>query len=181
MQSNSELSKKDEQSVADLLEYNRSNNWPDVSPQHKVLVHEYSICGDLGAAAKAANMSRPLASRTLRDNLVRSYLDDIHADSRQDSIITRQFVELQYLEYLDQVNGDVEVPVVTRDGDVIMAKKFDSTGKLGALRDMAKFSGMEKNVGSSSGGVVVQFDFSAFGVQREVGVTIENGSDSPTE
>lgn len=179
--SNSELSSFVGSDVAQSLESNKSNGWMDVRPQHKVLVHEYAIAGSLKDAAAKAGLTTGTASRVLRDPLVRGYLEHLQEHMREESILTRQFVELQYLEYLDQVNGDVEVPMVDRDGNPIMAKKFDSTGKLGALRDMAKFSGMEKNVGSSAGGVTVNFDLSAFGAEKEVGVTIEHGSDNATE
>jgi len=179
VQNSSELSKDVKPSVESLLDYNKQNGWPDVKSQHKVIVHEYAVAGNVSDAAKAGKVTKATVSKILRDPIVRGYLDFIWEDHRLDSILTRQFVELQYLDFLDQVNGDTEVPIVTKEGDSMMAKKFDATGKLGVLRDMSKFAGMEDKSGNSLGGVSVNIDLSAFGAEKEVGVTIDGGDNTP--
>lgn len=164
--------------ISAALEYNRQNNWPDVSDKAKVFVHEYSICGDMKAARRRVGVSMAVGSRLLRDPLVRGYLDDLLEDCRKDSVITREFVELQWLETLEQVNGDTEVAGVTRDGEEYMARVYNANGKISVLKEMGRVIGMTET--KAVGGVSVNIDLSSFtgrGEEEETGVVI----DYPTE
>jgi hypothetical protein len=157
------------------LESNRSNNWPDIPERTKVFAYEYSIAGNFRAACKRVGIGREHGLRLLRDPLVDEFLADLRRDLAETTIITREFLELEYLTTLEQMNGDVDVANVTKDGDVVMAPRFNGTGKVAVLRDMAKFIGVAEADKSGHGGVNVQINMGDFtGNQPEVEVkTVE--------
>lgn len=163
------------------LALNKENNWPDLDPKVKLFALEYSIAGNFTNACKKGGIGRDVGARLLKDRLVRAFIDDLLEDTRQESIITKDFMELQMLETLEQVNGDVDVPMVTREGDAVMARNFNPSAKIALLKEMRTFAGVRE--GGGSGGVSINFDFRAFGVadsedqEKSVGVTIEHGGD----
>ena len=175
--SNVDLLPEKKSDISAALEYNRQNNWPDVSAKAKVFAHEYSICGDMKSARNKVGISMAVGSRLLRDPLVKGYLDELLEDCRKDSIITREFVELQWLETLEQVNGETEVAGVTRDGEEYMARVYNANGKISALKEMGRVIGMTET--KSPGGVSVNIDLSSFTgrEEKETAVVI----DYPTE
>jgi hypothetical protein len=156
------------------LERNRSSGWPDVSPKAKVFVHEYSVCGNITSACKRVSIGRDRGMRMLRDPIIRAYLDSLEEGLRNDTIITRAFVELQMLETLEQVNGDVDVPNVTKDGEVVWGPRFNGTGKIALLKEMKGLAGMNKEQGIDGTGVTINIDLNAAGyVAPEVEVNSE--------
>lgn len=169
-------------SLKDLIEKNRENNWPDVTPENKVLASEYSIAGSIKDAAAAVGIKPATASRRLRDPLVSAYLDDILAEIRKDSILSRPFIELQYLETLEQANGDVDIHLVDREGNSFMGKKTDLQSKIAVLKRMEELAGLNGGGGSGdSGGTHIHFDLRRFGVsdkEVEGGVVIEGEFDA---
>ena len=170
MESKNELLPRDLSDLNAAIEYNRKNNWPDIPARTLVFLHEYSIVGDLSAASKKIGTNNATGYRILRDPLVRARLDDLQENLSNATVITRAFVELQYLETLEQVNGDVEVPNVTKDGDVVMAKRFSSSGKIQVLRDMSQFAGMKKEQGLDGHGVTINIDLNAAGYSPDITV-----------
>jgi hypothetical protein len=156
----------------DVLKYNKENGWPDVPAQTKVFLHEYAIVGNLKNACAKVNIGKDKGSRILRDPLVQGYLADIQEGLYQGTLINRSFVEIQYLEFLEQANGDVPVPHVTKDGDVVIARSFNANAKLGILRDMSQWAGMKKEQGLNGVGVTISIDLDAAGY-RGVKVSAE--------
>ncbi len=149
--------------IQDVIEYNKSNGWPDLPSQTKVFAHEFAVVGSLGKACAKVGLSKDRGSRLLRDPLVSSFIGNIMEGLSQDSLITRAFLELQMLETLEQLNGDVEVPHVTKDGIIIMAKSYNGTAKANLLLKMATMTGMDKQRGLNGIGVVINFDLQAAG------------------
>lgn len=174
MSSTDLLPKKSSDIVADL-EYNKANNWPHLPTAAKRFLQVYSVAGDFRGACKEVGISAQKGARLLKDPLARGYLDHLMEDFRDEAIITRDFLELQLLETLEQVNGEVDIPKVTREGDVVMAKHFDAQAKIAVLKEMKSFAGI-RDAGKGTGSVTVNFDFGAFGArpeEREVGITLE--------
>jgi hypothetical protein len=166
VQNNAALPEKD--GLKELIEKNRENNWPDVEHKDKLLASEFSIAGSLKDAAAVAGVKPATASRRLRNPLVAAYLDDILAEIRKDSILTRPFIELQMLETLEQANGEVDIHMVDREGNSFTGRKTDLQAKIAVLKEMRGLAGLDKGGGSPDGsGVHVHFDLRNFGVREE--------------
>jgi hypothetical protein len=166
--------------IAQSLEQNKLNGWMDVPAQTKRFMQEYSISGNLKEACRAIDVSSATGSRLLKDPLARGYLDYLMEDFREESLIRRDFVELQILETLEQVNGDVEVPGVDRDGNPFMGKTFNAQAKIALIREMKDFAGIGGSSGKAAGKVLVNIDLSRFGVSEDptsVGITIDQEND----
>jgi hypothetical protein len=150
----------------ELIESNRANNWPDLSARDKVIANEFAVAGNIADAANKANVSKAVAYKAIRSPLGAAYLDDLMRDMREDSILTRPFIELQLLETLEQANGDVEVHILN-DGVPQEVRLTDLRAKLQVIKQMQTMGGFDKGTqGSDKGGVHVHFDLSKFGVEQ---------------
>jgi hypothetical protein len=164
--------------ISDVIESNKTNNWPDLHAQAKVFAHEFSIVGNLTKACKRVGIGREKGSRLLRDPLVDAYINDIQEACLTDStIITRAFVELALLDQYEKANGEVEVPNVTKDGDVIMGKWWNGSVALGVIKEMKGLAGMNRELGVDGHGVTVQINMNDFtgaeNIEKEVNVVID--------
>jgi hypothetical protein len=110
-----------------------------VPPRTKVFAIEYAKAGNIEAARKKANLSKAQAEELLAHPLVEAYLDDLIADDAEVSLITREFLQTELIYTLQQVNGDVAVPMVTRDGSPASAKTFNAPAKISLLKEMRMF------------------------------------------
>ena len=79
--------------------------------------------------------------RKLRAPLVQGFIAYLQDQRAKASIITREFVEQQYLEILPMLKGEEEVPLITPQGDSYNAKKFHSGETVSVLRDLSKAAG----------------------------------------
>lgn len=140
--------------VSDVIEQNKENGWPGVPAKTKVFCHEYSICFSLDAARKRVGISRDRASRLVRDPLVRAYIDSLVEELREETLFRREFVELEMMKLLDEVSGNVDMPSVTRDGEVFFAPHFNPSVKLQLLKEMKGSA----NAGSGEGGAPINLN-----------------------
>lgn len=141
--------------IEDVVARNKEKGWPDVPAQAKVFVHEYVATGNLNDAVARIDSSRKVGSRLLRDPLVHAYLQHLQEDLVDHTIITRQFVELEMLQTLDEVSGKVDVPQVTKDGEAFMAPIYNPSSKIALLKEMRSLAGVSGNQDGDSGGVKV--------------------------
>jgi hypothetical protein len=160
--------------VSAQLEKNREDNWPEISAQLKVFCHAWVSTFSIDKARKEANLSRARAAEALRNPILAGYIDDLVGVNRADSILRREWVELEWIEFYDKVNGKVPVPHVTRDGDMVMAEDFNANATLGALKEISKISkAYPDGQGGGGGGVHVHIDFAALGADQAQEVTID--------
>ena len=163
MQSNVEFLPIAKEKVLDVIESNRLSGWPDVDAQTKVFLHEYSVVGSLKNACEKVGVSKDRGSRMLRDPVASAFLEELQEHLSVNTIITRSFVELQMLETLEQCNGDVDVPHVTKDGDIVWGPSFNASGKIALLKEMKGLAGMNKDIGTDGNGVTIHIDLHAAG------------------
>lgn len=144
------------------LETNRLNGFSDLSQAERLLALEYVKTGDRFEAAKAAGIAPNRILRTLRDPLVQEFIKYLNDQRQHYSLIDASFVEVQYLSLYGKLIGEEEVPIVDKDGFVLMRHKFHASESVAALRDIAKMSGVYKeeqsavNVNIGLGGQTVK-------------------------
>lgn len=164
-----------------VLEYNRSNDWVDVPAKAKVFAHEFSVVGNLTSACRAVGIGRERGARLLKDPLVSAYVAYLQETLVLDTLITRSFVELGLLDVYEKCMGEVDVPNVTKDGDVVMAPRFNAAGAMSALKEMKPLAGMNKEEGVDGHGVTVKIDLHGFTGstsidEREVNIGVDTAS-----
>lgn len=147
------------------LEQNRSNGWRSIPAQTKLLVHKYVEESDIRKAARAVGISLGRAQSILANPLVDDYFHSIVDDLRDISVLNRAFIEQEYLTTLAQLNGDLDVVKMNRDGDVIIGRHFDGSAKVSLLKDMRGFVGIKDN--SDAGKVTVNVNLQAAGFREE--------------
>lgn len=164
------------ENVSDVIEANKLNGWQDVEAKTKIFLRHFGVSGHIGDACSAANLSRSKASQLMRDPINNAYMQHVQEQLVDTTVITRQFLELEYLRTLEQLNGDEAVPLITSDGPLV-AEKFDGPAKVTLLRDMGRMVGMDKSIEGGPGGVQINIDLSAFtgrkGDEEAAGVVIE--------
>jgi hypothetical protein len=149
-----------------LLDYNKANGWPDVTPQQKLFSREFAHIGILSRACKASKVSTAKAVMWVRDPLISAYIGYIQEELSSRSLLTRQFVELSLLEQYEKANGNIDIPIVDRNGDVIMAPRWNGQVALGVLKEMGSMIDIGKR--PESKGVTVNINLDSF-----VGRTVE--------
>lgn len=160
----------DGRNTPERLDYNKSNNWPDLTAQQRVFGQEYSLIGSLKDAMEVAKVGRSKALHWLRDPILDAYVADLQAGYAKAKLITREFVELALLEQYEKANGEVDVPNVTKDGDIIMAPRWNGSVAVQVLREMKPLAGMHKETGVDGHGVSVHINLNDFTGR---GVTVE--------
>ena len=132
------------------------HDWVDLPHNHRAFCEEYLVNGyDHRAAAEVIEKPPSSGITLLHKPLIREYILWSEQKRRARSLITEQFLESQYLQLLDQANGDVEVPLVTGSGMKLNAKKFDGPLKKAVLDSMGKLSGVTKPEEGDTGLTVI--------------------------
>lgn len=156
---------REQQELSTWLEYNRNYNWPDLPSQSKVLVHKVvENNGNITQASKVVGIGRSRAARILQDPLVGAYRDDMEAELRRDSLISRHWLELESIDLYEKMIGEQDIPMVTRDGDQIIAKSFNPSGANAAMKTLMVLGGVStaEGAGTDKGAVNVQINMGDF-------------------
>lgn len=159
------------------LEENRQNGFLDLSSQHKQFAFEYLKCYSHLQAADAVGIARNIALRTLKDPLVQAFIVYLNERKEHYTLIDASFIEVQYLSLYGKLIGEEDVPMVDKNGDCFVGRKFHAAEAVGALRDMAKSTKFFKE-GSGQGGVNINFDLSALGITTVAGKVDRGDSDA---
>ena len=146
----------------DLVERNRLSDWEDLSPEQRAFAYEYLQNGyNHREAAKVAGYKPDNGYRMLRHPLIASFILKLQEEAYDQSLLTKQFVEAQYLEILPKLKGQEDVPMITGQGEEILAKKFHSAETVAVLRDLSKISGMQVEEKQNRNAVNVQINVGA--------------------
>ncbi len=147
----------------DLIERNRLTDWEDLSPEQRAFVFEYMQNGfNHREAARVTGFKPNNGFRMLRHPLVASYIQHLQEEQYERSLLTKSFVEAQYLEIIPKLKGNEEVPLVTGMGEEVFVKKFHSAEMVSVLRDLSKISGMQTEEKQNKNSVSVTINLGAF-------------------
>lgn len=147
-------------STEELVKRNQESDWIDLSNQHKAFAFEYVANGykHIQAAAEVG-IAKSGALRTLRTPLVSAFIAHLQEKHFTTQIITKQFVENQYLELIPFLKGEEEVPLVNGQGDSFEALKFHGSELVAVLRDLGKVTGYQQEDEGNKGMVNIQMNF----------------------
>ncbi len=162
------VSSEEEMNV--LVERQRASGWADLPTKHKAFAHEYLLNYKHREAAVAVGYSANTGSSLLRDPMVASYIEHLQTMQLTNNIITRDFINRQYMHLYDMAIGDEPQHCILPDGDEYMAKKTELGTAHNILDKMSKSIEYAKDAGTKSASVSVNIDMgSLFGDRNNSG------------
>jgi len=169
-----ELTSKIDEQVLDSnkqVESLRKDKWASLDPKRKKFVYSYIETYDHCAAAKAAGFSRSQGLSLLRDPLVAAFLNDVQEVMGERSIITRDFINVQWMKILPKLMGEEEVMLgVDKDGIQVEGYKFHAGEATRALTELSKSTNFYAG-GTGNANVNININLDALGIDEAV--TIE--------
>ncbi len=151
-----------EEDTKSLIERNKKTNWEDLTDQRKAFAYEYIANGyNHRNAAHKVGIAKNSAVRLLREPLVSAFISHLQEEHFTSAIITKQFVEHQYLELIPYLKGEQAIPMVTGQGVELDACKFHASELTAVLRDLSKVTGYVKEEENNKGQVQIFMDFGA--------------------
>lgn len=132
-------------------------------------------------AAEESKSPLAVAKRWLRDPLVNAFIVECQKVLSERSIISRDFVNMKWLELLPKVMGEEAVPMIDNEGNQYLGKKFDGSTARAVLTELSKSTNFYASGSSAKGAVSININLGALGIggnEKQVGVTIEGNQDA---
>lgn len=150
----------------------RKDNWARLDAKRKAFAYKYIETYDHCEAAKAAGFSRSAGLGLLRDPLIVAFIDDLQQVMGERSIITRDFINVQWMKVLPKLMGEEEVMLgVDKDGMQQEGYKFHASEAVRAVTELSKSTNFYAG-GSGNANVSVNINLAALGIEEQ-GVTID--------
>lgn len=139
----------------------REEGFTCLTPIERQFALEFVVSGST-LKALAAQFEMPLSNATkiYNDPVVRAFMADLQAEVLQHKLINEAWVEGQIMKIWPQLIGEEPVPLVDKSGAAFQARKFHSTEVTSLLKHFGGNQDQKK-----AGGVMVQINFGAMGVQ----------------
>ncbi|QYK70228.1 terminase small subunit [Alteromonas phage ZP6] len=173
MSNSNELIELSSKEFSEKLAHNEANGWPDLAPDEKAFLANYAQTYSIKEAAEGINsIGAQRGGKLLRNPLAVAFLNQIQDVLASRSVITRDFVNVQWMNLLPKVMGEEEVAMVDREGCGFFGKKFDAAAATKVLTELSKSTNFYADGSGQSASVNISIDLGALGIQ-EKGVTIE--------
>lgn len=158
-----------------LVLENKANNWPDLDSQQKMFaVHYLETYSAVKASTEAGGMSAHWGRNQLRNPLVMAYIANLQELYNQRSFINKDFINVQMLQHLEVVKGEVAAPFCLADGSQTEGKRYDASQVSKVLTELAKSTKFYVDGSSEKAPVTVNINLAALGIEeKSIGVTIE--------
>jgi len=139
------------------------SDWKDMPFEERAFCDEYLENGyKHRLAAESAGYALSAGIRLVNKPLLREYIHWAEAKKRSRRLVSEHFFDAQLAELYDQAIGEVEVDLVTGQGDAFRALKFNGGLALSIIQERAKISGVSKpEIAEGAGGVTVVIDVGA--------------------
>ncbi len=137
------------------VESQERNGWLDISIDEIAFCDEYLANGyKHREAAISCEFAASAGIRLVRKPLLRAYITHQQDKKRLRSIVTERFLDAQLMDLYDQAIGEVDVAIVTANGDEISAKKFNGSLALSIIQERSKTAGVTKGEEGKGGALV---------------------------
>lgn len=122
----------------ELVEQNRLNGWSDLSEAEQAFALSYIDTYTISTTASQLGFSASKCAAMLRNPLVLEFINDLQKHLSGRSVITKDFVNIQWLKLMPKLLGEESVPMVDKDGISYEAKKFHSSEAVSLLKELSK-------------------------------------------
>jgi len=154
------------ESHEDIIERNKATGWPDLSESDRLFAHAYVEERSVIKATRAIGLERDAGYKKLKKPVVAGYIAELEKQYTERRLITREMLEMEYLEALEKLTGREESDLMSPDGTMVRAKKFHGMETVKALDGMAKLIGESGR--SGGGGVNINIDLGRLGIAEKV-------------
>lgn len=138
----------------------REQGFTCLNPTERQFGIDFVVCGgSLLEIAKHMNIAIREAKAMFNDPIVRGFIADLQAEVLQHRLVNEQWVEGQILEHWPKLTGEEPVPLIDKNGDAYLARKYHSTEIVSILKH---FGGNKDQ--KAAGGVSVQINFGSLGI-----------------
>lgn len=143
---------------------------PPLTPQQRAFATRYLLDYDVGSAGTYAGLSGTNARMMLRSPEVLAHIKALQEAREKFCIIGKDFAAFQLLDALPKLKGEVEVPLVTKNGTEYVAKKFHASELVRALIELDNISGLSKpqETGPKKAAVNISLNFAGMANQPTV-------------
>jgi hypothetical protein len=159
--------------LQELIEFNRANEWPDLDAQRQLFCMAYMEAYSLSGACSAAKIEPGTGRTWLREPLVLAFIGDLqaHLDSR--TVISKDFVHLQWLKVLPKLMGEESVPMIDRAGREYDARRFHAAESVALIKELGKIAGVydNHNTGDEADAPPLNISFNVADAVSDVKVT----------
>ena len=157
----------------EVVLHNKKNDWPDLEPKQKMFAIRYlESYSAVKAATEAGGLSVSWCRTQLRDPLVMEYINELQLMYTSRSFINKDFINMQMLQHLEVVKGEVEAPFCLADGSQAEGKRYDAPQVSKVLTELAKSTKFYEDGSSEKAAVTVNVNLAALGISEEKGVGI---------
>jgi len=157
-----------------FIERNVISDWPDLDLKKKAFAIEYAFSYNHREAAKEVGFSAGQGIKLIRDPLVVSYIEHLQKQKITSNIITKDYINTQYIKLLEIAMGEVEVPMVDGQGNEFTGKKTLVGEAINIVKEMAKSIEYAKDTGAKTAPVDISINFhDMFGGTKTLPVTID--------
>jgi phage terminase small subunit len=124
----------------ELIKRNIANGFEDLTLNERAFGLNYLVHYDERRAASECGYSKQHGARLLRKPLVAAFIKWLQDEQQIANIVTEEMVRTSLLNLIPRLSGEEDIPIVTKDGFTVMARKFHGTeliSVLKVLREMA--------------------------------------------
>lgn len=142
------------------VERQKQNGWEDLPSKKKAFAHELVANGyNHRLAAETTGFPKSRGIALLREPLISAYIEHLQTLQLTNNIITKDFINAQYLHLYEMATGLEPIHHVLPDGEEIMVRKTELGTAHNILDKMSKSTDYAKETGNKSAAVNVNIDF----------------------
>lgn len=165
--------------LQELITFNRENGWPDLSAESQLFAMAYVETYNMSDSAQAANISLVDARKLLRDPIFVSFVNDLQSHLNTRTVISKDFVHLQWLKLLPKLMGEEPVDMVDKNGEGYQERRFHASEAVSLVKELGKIVGVyDGHNDGEDGSVPLNISFNVSEQVSDVKVTkgAKNGS-----
>lgn len=144
------------------IESEKAADFPSISGKDRMFGIHYVGCYNVKEAASAAGVTKDYGANLLRNPIFCAFVQEVQRGREAVTLISKDFATFHWLKLLPKLMGEEEVPMVDKEGDEFMAKKFHSNEVVAALKEINKMAGVveeTKSKGKGGGAVSINLNF----------------------
>lgn len=158
----------------DMVLFNKKNNWPDLDAKQKMLAVHFLESYSISKAAATTDCCKSWASTQLRNPLVMEYVSELQGMYNQRSFINKDWINVQMMQHLEVVKGEVAAPFCLSDGSQMDGKRYDAAQVSKVLTELAKSTKFYEDGSSEKSAVTINVNLAALGIEeKDISTVIE--------
>lgn len=130
----------------DQIQRNINNGFQDLTLNEHAFCLNYVVHYDERRAASESGYSKSHGARLLRKPLIAACIKWMQENRQIANHVTEEMIRTCLLNLVPKLSGDEEIPVVTKDGFTVMARKFHSSELLNLLKMLREMADDYKGV-----------------------------------